>query len=44
MNLEYHHACFNTQFILNEQEKVTQQHSSNTGQDISTFTIFMNYK
>jgi len=40
MNLEYHHACFSTRFILNEQEKVTQLHSSNNGQDISTFILF----
>ena len=31
MNLEYHHACFSTRFIMNEQEKVTQQHSLISG-------------
>ena len=31
MNLEYHHACFSTRFILNEQEKETQQHSLISG-------------
>ncbi len=31
MNLEYHHACFRTRSILNEQEEVTQQHSLISG-------------